>query len=140
MSVRVAINGFGRIGRNILRALAESGRRDMEVVALNDLAPSRPMRTCCDSIPFTAVSPARSRFRATASTAAPGKSKSRLSRIPANCRGRNSGSTLRWNAPAFSPRRKKPQCICRRAPSACSSRRLRTAPISPSSTASITTS
>src|SRR3954471_21516674 len=39
MSVRVGINGFGRIGRNILRAIAESGRRDIEVVALNDLGP-----------------------------------------------------------------------------------------------------
>jgi glyceraldehyde 3-phosphate dehydrogenase len=39
MSVRVAINGFGRIGRNILRAIAESGRKDIEVVAINDLAP-----------------------------------------------------------------------------------------------------
>ena len=40
MSVRVAINGFGRIGRNVLRAIVESGRKDIEVVALNDLAPS----------------------------------------------------------------------------------------------------
>src|SRR6476659_47936 len=39
MSVRVGINGFGRIGRNILRAIAESGRKDIEVVALNDLGP-----------------------------------------------------------------------------------------------------
>jgi glyceraldehyde 3-phosphate dehydrogenase len=39
MSVRVAINGFGRIGRNVLRAIAETGRNDIEVVALNDLAP-----------------------------------------------------------------------------------------------------
>ena len=39
MTVRVAINGFGRIGRNILRAIAESGRKDIEVVAINDLAP-----------------------------------------------------------------------------------------------------
>ena len=39
MSVRVAINGFGRIGRNILRAIAEANRRDIEVVAINDLAP-----------------------------------------------------------------------------------------------------
>jgi glyceraldehyde 3-phosphate dehydrogenase len=39
MAVRVAINGFGRIGRNILRAIAESGRRDVEVVAINDLGP-----------------------------------------------------------------------------------------------------
>jgi glyceraldehyde 3-phosphate dehydrogenase len=39
MSVRVAINGFGRIGRNILRAIVESGRKDIEVVAVNDLGP-----------------------------------------------------------------------------------------------------
>src|SRR6201991_4041600 len=39
MAVRVAINGFGRIGRNILRAIAESGRRDSEVVRSNDLGP-----------------------------------------------------------------------------------------------------
>ena len=39
MAVRVAINGFGRIGRNILRAIVESGRTDMEVVAVNDLGP-----------------------------------------------------------------------------------------------------
>jgi glyceraldehyde 3-phosphate dehydrogenase len=39
MSVRVAINGFGRIGRNVLRAIVEAGRHDIEVVAVNDLAP-----------------------------------------------------------------------------------------------------
>ena len=33
MAVRVAINGFGRIGRNNLRAIEESGRKDIEVVA-----------------------------------------------------------------------------------------------------------
>jgi glyceraldehyde 3-phosphate dehydrogenase len=37
MTTRVAINGFGRIGRNILRYIVESGRRDLEVVAINDL-------------------------------------------------------------------------------------------------------
>jgi glyceraldehyde 3-phosphate dehydrogenase len=39
MSVKVAINGFGRIGRNVLRAIMESGRTDIEVVAINDLGP-----------------------------------------------------------------------------------------------------
>jgi glyceraldehyde 3-phosphate dehydrogenase (phosphorylating) len=39
MAVRVAINGFGRIGRNALRAIVKSGRRDIEVVAINDLGP-----------------------------------------------------------------------------------------------------
>jgi glyceraldehyde 3-phosphate dehydrogenase len=39
MTVRIAINGFGRIGRLVLRALHESGRKDVEVVAINDLGP-----------------------------------------------------------------------------------------------------
>ncbi|MBB5049795.1 glyceraldehyde 3-phosphate dehydrogenase [Rhodopseudomonas rhenobacensis] len=39
MAIRVAINGFGRIGRNVLRAIYESGRDDIEVVAINDLGP-----------------------------------------------------------------------------------------------------
>ena len=38
MMVKVAINGFGRIGRNILRAIIESARTDIEVIAINDLA------------------------------------------------------------------------------------------------------
>lgn len=37
--IRVAINGFGRIGRNIVRAIYESGRGDIDVVAINDLGP-----------------------------------------------------------------------------------------------------
>jgi glyceraldehyde 3-phosphate dehydrogenase len=37
--VRVAINGFGRIGRNVVRAIYESGRKDIDVVAVNDLGP-----------------------------------------------------------------------------------------------------
>jgi len=39
MAVKVAINGFGRIGRNVLRAVIESGRTDIQVIALNDLGP-----------------------------------------------------------------------------------------------------
>ena len=39
MAVRIAINGFGRIGRNILRAIVEAGRTDVEVVGVNDLGP-----------------------------------------------------------------------------------------------------
>jgi glyceraldehyde 3-phosphate dehydrogenase len=39
MAVKVAINGFGRIGRNVLRALYEAGRSDVEIVAINDLGP-----------------------------------------------------------------------------------------------------
>jgi glyceraldehyde 3-phosphate dehydrogenase len=39
MTVKIAINGFGRIGRHVLRAIVETGRRDVTVVAINDLAP-----------------------------------------------------------------------------------------------------
>ncbi len=39
MAVRVAINGFGRIGRLVLRAAAEAGRKDIQFVAINDLGP-----------------------------------------------------------------------------------------------------
>lgn len=37
MTIRLGINGFGRIGRNVLRAIVESGRTDVEIVAINDL-------------------------------------------------------------------------------------------------------
>ena len=37
MAIRVAINGFGRIGRNVLRYAKQSGRTDMDFVAVNDL-------------------------------------------------------------------------------------------------------
>src|SRR5215469_15974151 len=39
MSIRVGINGFGRIGRNVLRAIVEAGRDDIEVIGINDLGP-----------------------------------------------------------------------------------------------------
>ncbi len=39
MVTKVAINGFGRIGRLVLRAIVESGRKDLEVVSINDLGP-----------------------------------------------------------------------------------------------------
>jgi len=39
MAIKIAINGFGRIGRNVLRAIAESNRNDIQVVAINDLGP-----------------------------------------------------------------------------------------------------
>src|ERR1700742_320760 len=40
MAIKVAINGFGRIGRLVLRAAFEAGRNDIEIVAINDLADS----------------------------------------------------------------------------------------------------
>jgi glyceraldehyde 3-phosphate dehydrogenase len=41
MTIKVAINGYGRIGRNVLRALVESGRQDIEIVAINDLGDAK---------------------------------------------------------------------------------------------------
>ena len=39
MTTKIAINGFGRIGRNILRAFSENPRNDLEIIAINDLGP-----------------------------------------------------------------------------------------------------
>jgi glyceraldehyde 3-phosphate dehydrogenase len=52
VTVRMAINGFGRIGRHILRAIVEQGRTDVSVVAINDLAPPETNAHLlrCDSV------------------------------------------------------------------------------------------
>ncbi|MDU9005083.1 type I glyceraldehyde-3-phosphate dehydrogenase [Sedimentitalea todarodis] len=52
MSAKLAINGFGRIGRCVLRAWIESGRTDVEIVAINDLA---PMETNAHLLQFDSV-------------------------------------------------------------------------------------
>ncbi|MFZ1470193.1 MAG: type I glyceraldehyde-3-phosphate dehydrogenase [Paracoccaceae bacterium] len=62
MTVKVAINGFGRIGRNILRAIIESGRTDIQVVAVNDLG---PVETNAHLLRFDSV---HGRFPATVTT------------------------------------------------------------------------
>ena len=62
MAVKVAINGFGRIGRNILRAIIESGRTDIQVIAINDLG---PVETNAHLLRFAAV---HGRFPATVTT------------------------------------------------------------------------
>ena len=64
MTVKVAINGFGRIGRNVLRAIIESGRTDIEVVAINDLG---PVETNAHLLRFDSV---HGRFPATVTTSA----------------------------------------------------------------------
>jgi hypothetical protein len=106
MAVRVAINGFGRIGRNILRAIAESGRKDIEVVGINDLG---PVETNAHLLRFDSV---HGRFPGTVtvegdsrSASATARSRSPPSAIRRNCPGRRSASTSRWNAPACSPQR-----------------------------------
>ena len=62
MAVKVAINGFGRIGRNVLRAIIEADRRDIEVVAINDLG---PVETNAHLLRFDSV---HGRFPATVTT------------------------------------------------------------------------
>lgn len=62
MAVKVAINGFGRIGRNVLRAIIESGRTDITVVAINDLG---PVETNAHLLRFDSV---HGRFPATVTT------------------------------------------------------------------------
>ena len=47
MATKVAINGFGRIGRLALRAIIESGRKDLDVVAINDLGSAKKVKTSC---------------------------------------------------------------------------------------------
>jgi glyceraldehyde 3-phosphate dehydrogenase len=64
MAVRVGINGFGRIGRNVLRAIIESGRTDIEVVAINDLG---PVETNAHLLRYDSV---HGRFPATVTTTA----------------------------------------------------------------------
>jgi glyceraldehyde 3-phosphate dehydrogenase len=62
MAVKVAINGFGRIGRNVLRAIIESGRTDIKVIAINDLG---PVETNAHLLRFDSV---HGRFPATVTT------------------------------------------------------------------------
>lgn len=105
MAVRVGINGFGRIGRNILRAIAESGRKDIEVVGINDLG---PVETNAHLLRFDSV---HGRFPGTVTVDGDtinlggGKIKVTAERDPSKLPGRISASTSRWNAPASSPRR-----------------------------------
>ena len=111
MAVRVAINGFGRIGRNILRAIAESGRKDIEVVGINDLG---PVETNAHLLRYDCV---HGRFPGTVTVEGDsislgnGKIKVTAERIRRSCRGRNSASISRWNAPASSPPRTRPPRI-----------------------------
>ncbi len=64
MAIKVAINGFGRIGRNVLRAIVEADRHDIEVIAINDLG---PVETNAHLLRFDSV---HGRFRATVTTTA----------------------------------------------------------------------
>ena len=106
MTVRVAINGFGRIGRNVLRAIVESGRKDIEVVAINDLG---PVETNAHLLRFDSVHgrfPGEVTVKGDTIDVGNGAIKVTADQgSRRSCRGRTSASTSRWNAPASSPPR-----------------------------------
>ena len=138
--VRVAINGFGRIGRNIFRAIYESGRKDIDVVAVNDLG---PVETNAHLLQFDSVHgrfPHEVMVKGDSISIGPTSSRSPPSRTRASCRGRTWASTSRSSAPASSRRATRRRPISPPAPSASSSRPRPTAPTSLSSMASTTTS
>ena len=108
MSVRVAINGFGRIGRNVLRAIVEAGRNDIEVVAHQRSRPGRDQRASAAlrhrARPLSRRGDGQGRHDQRRQRR---RSRSRRSRTRRNCRGRSSASTSRSNAPASSPSKEK---------------------------------
>ena len=102
MAVRVAINGFGRIGRLVLRAAHEAKCEDVEIVAINDLG---PVATNAHLLKYDSV---HGSFPGEISTGdnwmdiGRGKSRSRQNVTRHNCRGAISASTWRLNAPGSS--------------------------------------
>jgi glyceraldehyde 3-phosphate dehydrogenase len=111
MTVKVGINGFGRIGRLVLRAMIESGRTDVECVAINDLGSVEANahlfkydsvhgrfdgEVKADGQNITITRQGRTYGPITVSA----------QRDPARCRSR--AWTWRWNAPASSPARTRP--------------------------------
>jgi glyceraldehyde 3-phosphate dehydrogenase len=111
MTVRVAINGFGRIGRNILRAIAEADRKDIEVVALNDLG---PVETNAHLLRYDSVHgrfPGEVTVKGDTISVGNGAIKVTAERDPSNCRGRTWASISRSSAPVCSRRKTRPRRI-----------------------------
>src|SRR5215471_4918183 len=110
MTVRIAINGFGRIGRNILRAIAEAERKDIEVVAVNDLG---PVETNAHLLRYDSVHgrfPGEVKVKGDTISIGNGAFKVTAERDP---------SKLPWSVPAFLPPRTRPLHISAPAPNAC---------------------
>ena len=140
MAVRVAINGFGRIGRNVLRAIAESGRKDIEVVGINDLG---PVETNAHLLRFDSV---HGRFPGTVTVEGDsislgnGKIKVTAERDPAKLPWKELGVDIALECTGIFTAKDKAGATSPPAPSACWCRRPPTTPMPPSSTASTTTS
>ena len=141
MTVKVAINGFGRIGRNVLRAIIESGRTDIEVVAINDLG---PVETNAHLLRYDSV---HGRYPkevkvAPGDTIDAGTGPIKVTAIknPAELPHKALGVDIALECTGIFTSKDKPKPTSMRAPSASSSRRPPTTPTSQSSTASMTTS
>ena len=141
MAVRVAINGFGRIGRNILRAIAESGRKDIEVVGINDLG---PVETNAHLLRFDSV---HGRFPGIVTvdgdsiSVGNGKIKVSAERDPSKLPWKELGVDIALECTGiFTAKAKAVGASRPPAPSACWFRRPPTARTRPSCTASIMTS
>jgi glyceraldehyde 3-phosphate dehydrogenase len=110
MALRVGINGYGRIGRNVLRAFYESQRNhEIQIVAVNDLGDA------ATNAHLTQYDTAHGRFNQTVGV--DGDSlvvngdrmrASVPSAIPPSCHGPSWAWTWCWNAPACSPARPRP--------------------------------
>ena len=115
MTIKVAINGYGRIGRNILRAHYEGGKKhDLQIVAINDLGDAKTNAhlpkydTAHGTFPGTVEVDGDKHGRRTATASRWSPSATRPS-----CRGRRWASTWCSSAPASSPPRKRPARTCR---------------------------
>jgi glyceraldehyde 3-phosphate dehydrogenase len=118
MAVRVAINGFGRIGRNVLRAIIESGRKDIEVVSINDLG---PVETNAHLLRFDSVHgrfPHEVKVEGDTIDAGRGKIKVTAERDPAKLPHKALGVSSPWVHRLLLPRRRR-RPISMPAPSAC---------------------
>ena len=118
MAVRVAINGFGRIGRLVLRAAYEHKHTEIEVVGVNDLG---PVETNAHLLRYDSI---HGRFPGEVTTGdnwmdiGRGKIRVTAERIRPSCLGASSGSMSRSNAPASSPSARRQQSTSKPVPSA----------------------
>ena len=127
MVAKVAINGFGRIGRLVLRGILELGRKDIEVVAINDLG---PVETNAHLLRYDSVHgrfPHEVKVEGDTMVVDGHKIKVTAIKDPAELPHKALGVDVALDARAFSPPARKRRPISRRAPSASSFRRRRKA-------------
>lgn len=138
MTVRVAINGFGRIGRLVLRSIAEHGRRDIEVVAINDLG---PVETNAHLLRYDSVHgrfPGEVKVDGDSIDVGFGKIKVTAIRNPAELPHKDLGVDIALECTGLFTTKEKAAPTWKPAPSACWSPRRATTPTRPSSMASTT--